>query len=83
VGTTQTADPAVNGAVDAFVRAAAIELPLGQRINAVSATVPEEAWDSYGSYFAGYRPVAAPEVALAYVKSISGAQTGQIYRVGY
>lgn len=73
----------VNGAIDAFVRAAAIELPRRQRINAISATVLEEAWDSYGSYFPGYHPVAAADVARAYVRSIAGAQTGQIYRVGY
>lgn len=73
----------VNGAVDAFVRAAAIELPRGQRINAISATVFEEAWDAYGDFFPGYRPVSTAEAARAYVKSIFGKQTGQIYRVGY
>lgn len=73
----------VNGAVDAFVRAAAIELPRGLRINAVSATVFEEAWNTYGDFFAGYRPVPVAEAARAYVKSARGQQTGQIYRVGY
>ncbi|CAN5921968.1 short chain dehydrogenase [soil metagenome] len=71
----------VNGAVDAFVRAAAIELPRGLRINAVSATVFEEAWHAYGAYFPGYRPVSTAEAARAYVKSVEGAQTGQVYRV--
>ena len=73
----------VNGGVDAFVRAAAIELPRGLRINAVSATVFEEAWDAYGDFFPGYRPVPVALVADAFVKSIRGAQTGQVYRVGY
>jgi NAD(P)-dependent dehydrogenase (short-subunit alcohol dehydrogenase family) len=73
----------VNGGLDAFVRAAAIELPRGQRINAVSATVFEEAWDAYGEYFPGHKPVAAAEAARAYVKSVHGRQTGQVYRVGY
>ena len=36
---TGTVASVVNGGLDAFVRAAAIELPRGQRINAVSATV--------------------------------------------
>lgn len=72
---------AANGGVDAFVIAAAIELQ--QRINAVSATVFAEAWDSYGAYFPGYEPTPVAKVANAYVKSIEGAQTGQIYRVGY
>jgi NADP-dependent 3-hydroxy acid dehydrogenase YdfG len=74
---------AVNGAVDAYVRAAAIELPRGLRINAVSATVFEEAWEAYGDYFPGYKPVPTAEAARAYVKSIFGRQTGQVYRVGY
>lgn len=73
----------VNGALDAFVRNAAIELPRGLRINAVSATVFEEAWDAYGDYFPGHRPVPAAEAGRAYVKSVRGQQTGQIYRVGY
>ena len=43
----------VDGGIDAFVRSAAIELPRGLRINTVSATVFEEAWDAYGSMFPG------------------------------
>jgi NAD(P)-dependent dehydrogenase (short-subunit alcohol dehydrogenase family) len=73
----------VNGGVDAFVRNAAVELPRGQRINAVSATVFEEAWAAYGPFFPGHRPVPVAEVARAFVKSIEGPATGQIYRVGY
>jgi NAD(P)-dependent dehydrogenase (short-subunit alcohol dehydrogenase family) len=78
-----TAAAVVNGALDAFVRSAAIELPRGLRINAVSATVFEEAWDAFGSFFPGHRPVPVAEVARAFVKSVDGAQTGQTYRVGY
>jgi hypothetical protein len=50
---TGTVASVVNGPLGAFVRAAAIDLPRGQRINAVSATVFEEAWDAYGEYFPG------------------------------
>lgn len=71
---------AANGAVEAFVRAAAIELP-PQRINAVSPTVAEESLPAYGPFFAGMEPVPAARVATAYVRSIEGAQTGQVYRV--
>lgn len=80
---TGAAAATVNGALDAYVRAAAIELPRGLRINAVSATVFQEAWEAYGDYFPGYQPVPAAEAARAYVKSIFGRQTGQVYRVGY
>jgi NAD(P)-dependent dehydrogenase (short-subunit alcohol dehydrogenase family) len=73
----------VNGGVDAFVRAAAIELPRGIRINSVSATVFEEAWDHYGPLFPGFAPVPIADAARAYVKSLEGPGTGQVIRVGY
>jgi NAD(P)-dependent dehydrogenase (short-subunit alcohol dehydrogenase family) len=71
----------VDGALESFVRAAAIELPRGLRINVVSPTILQESMDSFGHYFYGYEPVPAKRVALAYAKSVSGAQTGQIYKV--
>ena len=73
----------VDGGIDAFVRSAAIELPRGQRVNAVSATVFEEAWDAYGAMFAGATPVPVADAARAYVESIEGDATGQVLRVGY
>jgi NAD(P)-dependent dehydrogenase (short-subunit alcohol dehydrogenase family) len=73
----------VNGGLQGFVRAAAIELPRGLRINAVSPTALTESWDAYGPSFPGFEPVPAANAARAFVKSIEGAQTGQIYRVGY
>lgn len=72
----------VNGALDAFVRAAAIELPRSLRVNSVSPTVLIEAMGSYASYFRGFKPVSGAEVALAYAKSVEGLQTGQTYHVG-
>jgi NAD(P)-dependent dehydrogenase (short-subunit alcohol dehydrogenase family) len=70
----------VNGALESFVRAAAVELP-NHRINAVSPSIVEESLDAYGAYFRGFEPVPAKRLALAYAKSIEGAQTGQIYTV--
>ena len=70
----------VNGALESFVRAAAVELR-DHRINAVSPSVLEESMDAYGAYFRGFEPVAVRRVALAYSKSIEGAQTGQVYQV--
>ena len=60
----------VNGALESFVKAAAIELPARQRINAVSPTVFSEALDDYGSYFPGFLPVPLRDVAATYVRSI-------------
>lgn len=71
----------VNGAVNAFVMAAAIELPRGQRINVVSPGVITEAMKSYAPFFRGHDPVPAARAALGYAKSVEGAQTGQVYRI--
>ncbi|SHN21924.1 NAD(P)-dependent dehydrogenase, short-chain alcohol dehydrogenase family [Pseudomonas asturiensis] len=71
----------VNGAIDAFVRAAAIELPHGMRVNSVSPTVLLESMERYGTYFRGFKPVPAADVALAYAKSVEGLHTGQTYQV--
>lgn len=80
---TGTMASVANGAIDAFVEAAAYELPRGQRINVVSPEVIEEAWESYAPFFPGHTAVPAAVAARAYVKSIEGHQTGQVYRVGY
>ena len=80
---TGTVSATVNGGVEAFVRAAATGLPHGQRINAVSATAFTETWDGYAEFFPGFVPVPAADAARAYVKSVDGVQTGQVYRVGY
>jgi len=72
----------VNAAVDAFVKAAAIELPRGIRINSVSPTVFVESMATYGPYFRGFKPVAVADAALAFAKSVEGGQTGRVYHVG-
>ena len=72
----------VNGAIDGFVKAAAIEFPRGLRVNSVSPTVLVEAMGSYAPYFRGYKPVTGADVALAYAKSVEGLQTGQTFIVG-
>ena len=72
---------AVNAGIEAFVAAAAIELPRGLRINAVSATVLTESLPTYGPYFAGFESVPASRVAMAYQRSVEGAQTGRVYQV--
>jgi NAD(P)-dependent dehydrogenase (short-subunit alcohol dehydrogenase family) len=72
----------VNAAIEGFVRAAAIELPRGIRINAVSPTVVVESLPIYGPYFRGFEAAPVQRVAYAYAKSVEGAQTGQVYCVG-
>jgi NAD(P)-dependent dehydrogenase (short-subunit alcohol dehydrogenase family) len=72
----------VNLALEGFVRSAAIELPRGIRINAVSPTVLTESMDAYAPFFRGFEPVTAQRAAVAYLRSVEGAQTGRVYRVG-
>jgi NAD(P)-dependent dehydrogenase (short-subunit alcohol dehydrogenase family) len=71
----------VNGAVEAFARAAAIELPRGLRINVVSPTVFVESMEGYGPFFRGFEPVPVAKAARAFSRSIEGRQTGQVYKV--
>jgi NAD(P)-dependent dehydrogenase (short-subunit alcohol dehydrogenase family) len=71
----------VGGALESFVRAAAIELPRGLRVNAVSPTVFEESMQSYGPFFRGFDPVPVLRAARAFSRSIEGRQTGQVYKV--
>ena len=71
----------VNAALEGFVRGAAVELPRGIRINAVSPSVLEESIASFGPFFPGIEPVPGRRVALGYVRSIEGVQTGRVYRM--
>ena len=69
---------ATDGALDAFVIGAAIEMPRGLRINAVSPGLLEDAAQAYDGHFPGHDPVSSRRVGLAFVKSVEGAITGQI-----
>ncbi|RMF45331.1 MAG: short chain dehydrogenase [Deltaproteobacteria bacterium] len=71
----------VNGAIHSFVRAAALELKNGLRINAVSSGLVEDAVEKYADYFPGHNPVPMSKVCNGYVKSIEGKGTGQIIRI--
>lgn len=78
---TGTSASMVNGALECFVKAAAIEMPHGIRINAICPTILQESMERFGAYFRGFDPVPASKVALAYSKSVEGHQTGQVYKV--
>ena len=70
---------AANGAVEGFVRAAAIELEKGIRINAVSPTVIENS-PHYFPYFPGDIPVTMQQLEYGFRKSVFGANTGQVIK---
>jgi NAD(P)-dependent dehydrogenase (short-subunit alcohol dehydrogenase family) len=71
----------VNAAVEAFAMAAAIGMPRGIRINAVSPTVFEESMADFGPFFRGQDPVPVLRAARAFSRSIEGLETGKTYRV--
>jgi NAD(P)-dependent dehydrogenase (short-subunit alcohol dehydrogenase family) len=71
----------VNGALESFVMAAAIEMPRGIRINAVSPSVFEESMGVYAPFFRGFDPVPVARAARAFSRSVEGRQTGQVYKV--
>jgi NAD(P)-dependent dehydrogenase (short-subunit alcohol dehydrogenase family) len=73
---------AVNGAIGAFAKGAAIEMPRGIRINVVSPGLLEDSAVKYDGFFPGHEPVSAARVGLAYAKSVEGAITGQVICVG-
>jgi NAD(P)-dependent dehydrogenase (short-subunit alcohol dehydrogenase family) len=72
---------ACTAAIEGFVRAAAVELPRGLRINAVSPTVLQESLATFGPFFPGIEPAPASRVAMGYLRSIDGVQTGRVFRV--
>jgi NAD(P)-dependent dehydrogenase (short-subunit alcohol dehydrogenase family) len=71
----------VNAALEGFVRGAAVELTRGLRINVVSPSVLEESMASFGPFFPGVEAVPGSRVALGYVRSIEGVQTGRVFRM--
>jgi NAD(P)-dependent dehydrogenase (short-subunit alcohol dehydrogenase family) len=71
----------VGAAIEGFVRAAAVELPRGLRINAVSPTVLSESAEAYAPYFPGFEAVPGSRVAKYYRRSVEGVQSGQVYRI--
>jgi len=72
----------VNAALEGFARGAAVDLQRGLRINVISPTLLNESKDIYGAFFAGFETIPASRAALAYRRSVEGAQTGQVYRIG-
>ena len=70
---------AVNAAINGFVKAAALELEKGVRINAVSPGVVEDSPQLFDA-FPGHMPVSMERVVYAYRKSILGHVNGQIIK---
>jgi len=66
----------VNAGLDGFVRATALELPRGLRVNAVSPVWVKETLIALGMDSTNGMP--AQQVALAYVESVEGKRNGEV-----
>ena len=66
----------VNAGLDGFVRATALELPRGLRVNAVSPVWVKETLIALGMDSTNGMP--AQQVALAYVESMEGKRNGEV-----
>lgn len=71
---------AVNGAINSFVKAAAMELENGVRINAVSPGVVEDSPELFDA-FPGHKPVAMDDVVRGYRKSALGNINGEVVEI--
>lgn len=71
----------VNGGIHSFVKAVALELKDGIRINVVSSGLVEDAVERYEEYFPGHNPIPMVKVVNGYVKSVEGSGTGEIIRM--
>jgi NAD(P)-dependent dehydrogenase (short-subunit alcohol dehydrogenase family) len=72
---------AANGALDGFVIGAAVDMPRGIRINAVSPEVLEVSRQKYDGFFPGHVHVSNEAVGLAYSKAVEGCLSGQVFIV--
>jgi len=71
----------VNGGIHSFVKAAALELDHGLRVNAVSSGLVEDAVEKYEAYFPGHNPIPMKKVINAYVRSVEGKASGQVFMI--
>jgi NAD(P)-dependent dehydrogenase (short-subunit alcohol dehydrogenase family) len=71
----------VNGAIHSFVKAAALEISDGIRLNVVSPGLVEDSAVRYADFFPGIEPVAMDDVIAAYEKCLYEPLHGQIIRI--
>ncbi len=71
----------VNGGIHSFVKAAALELKNGIRVNVVSSGLVEDAVDKYPDYFPGHHVIPMQKVLNGYIRSVLGKGNGEIIRL--
>lgn len=73
----------VNGALEGFVRATAMQLPRRIRLNLISPALLTESQPALDAYFKGHDTVDGIKVGNAYLKSACGLLNGEIMKVGW
>ena len=71
----------VNGGIHSFVKAVALEIENGIRVNVVSSGMVEDAYEKYKDYFPGHNPIPMKKVINGYVRSVNGKGNGEIIRI--
>ncbi|WP_267552183.1 short chain dehydrogenase [Rhizobium rhizogenes] len=75
-----TGGAVISGGLHSFVLSAAIELPRGLRINAVSPTMVADSIENFGHLFPGMKSVSMDRLIGAYVDCVEGSGTGGIVK---
>lgn len=71
----------VNGAINSFTLAAALELSRGLRINTVCPTLVADSAEAYADFFPGFDPAPMERVVNGYVRSVETKVTGRVIRI--
>ena len=71
----------VNGGIHSFVKAAALEMVNGHRINVVASGLVEDAKEKYADFFPGHNPIPMEKVVNGYVRSVLGKGNGEVIRI--
>ena len=71
----------VNGGINSFVQAVALEIENGIRVNAVSLGMVVDAYEKYRDFFPGHNPIPMNKVVNTYVRSVMGKGNGEIIRI--
>ena len=71
----------VNGGVHSFVKAMALEIKEGKRINVVSPGLVQDSAEKYKDYFPGYNAIPMDKVVNGYIKSVNGKINGEVIKI--
>jgi len=71
----------VNGGIHSFVKAVALEIENGVRVNVVSSGMVEDAYEKYKDAFPGHNPIPMEKVVRGYIRSVDGKGNGEIIKI--